>query len=115
MALATDLAIYHDAYELLTLTTKLTGQYHRNFRDLARDIRAEATAVVKSIYTANCTRDKAPAIQRLREHLGTLQLFFRLSTDLRQISPGQFGSTVKLTTAVSKQATGWLNYAKARA
>lgn len=116
MARATDLPIYREAYELLLLVTRLTQQYPRGYRQgLARDICAEAQALVTNIFQANCAADKVQIIERLRERLSTLQLMLRLSKDLRLISPGQFGATVALTDAVGKQASGWMKYARNRA
>ena len=116
MALATDLPIYRVAYELLTLVTRLTQQYPRGYRQgLARDICTEAQGLVTRVFQANCTKDKVPIIERLREQLATLQLQLRLSKDLRLISAGQFGAAAVLADAVSKQAVGWLKYAKGRA
>lgn len=116
MALATDLPIYRKAYELLTLIAKLTQNYPRGYRQgLARDVSSEAQALVTLIFRANCTKEKTPIIEQLRECLQTLQLQLRLSKDLRLISASQFGATVVLTDAVGKQATGWLNYARSHA
>jgi len=116
MARATDLPIYRQAYELLLLVTRLTQQYPRGYRQgLARDICAEAQGVVKHIFQANCTADKIPIIEQLREQLETLQLMLRVSKDLHLISAGQFGSTVALTDSVGKQASGWLKFARNRA
>ena len=113
MARATDLPIYREAYELVLLVTRLTQQYPRGFRQgLARDICTGAQRLVTHIFRANCTRDKAPIIEKVREHLETLQLQLRMSKDLRLISAEQFGATVALTDAIGKQASGWLNYAR---
>jgi len=113
MAKATDLPIYREAYDLLVLLSKLTQQFPRGYRQgLARDIFGEAQAVVTHIFRANCTSAKIPILEQLREHLETLQLMLRLSKDLGLISAGHFGATVVLTTAVGKQMSGWLNYAR---
>ena len=113
MARATDLPIYREAYELVLLVTRLTQQYPRGFRQgLARDICTGAQRLVTHIFRANCTRDKAPIIEQVREYLETLQLQLRMSKDLRLISAEQFGATVVLTDAIGKQASGWLNYAR---
>ena len=113
MARATDLPIYRDAYELLLLITKLAQQYPRGYRQgLARDVCTVAQSLVTSIFQANCTTEKTPIIEVLREQLQTLQLLMRLSKDLRLISAGQFGATVALLDAVGKQSTGWLKYAR---
>jgi len=116
MALATDLPIYRAAYELLMLVTKLTQQFPRGYRQgLARDICSVSQDLVKHIFQANCTTNKSPIIERLREELATLQLQLRLSKDLHLISAGQFGATVVLTDAVGKQASGWLKFSRGRA
>jgi len=113
MARATDLPIYKLAYDLILLVTKLTQNYARGYRQgLARDICLGAQQLATLIFQANCTTDKAPVIERLRECLSVLQLQLRLSKDLHLISAGQFGATVELTDAIGKQATGWLKYAK---
>jgi len=113
MARANDLPIYKPAYELLQLLAKLTQQYPRGYRQgLARGVFAEAQEVVIEIFRANSTMDKAPILERLREHLETLKVLLRLSKDLHLISASQFGDTVELTDAIGKQLSGWLNYAR---
>ncbi|MFA6019770.1 MAG: four helix bundle protein [Rhodospirillales bacterium] len=115
MTLATDLPIYKPTYDLILLVTKLTQNYSKGYRHgLARDICLEAQQLATTIFQANCTTDKVPVIEGLREKLSVLRLQLRLSKDLRLISAGQFGATVELTDAIGKQATGWLNYAKKR-
>ena len=116
MARATDLPIYRAAYDLLQLLAKLTQQYPRGYRQgLAREVFAEAQAVVVGIFRANCATDKAPLIEQVREHLETLRLLLRLSKDLHLISPAQLGATAEFTDAIGKQASGWLSYARNRA
>ncbi len=113
MARATELPIYREAYELLVLVTRLTQQYPRGYRQgLARDVSMSAQILVNLIFQANCTTEKAPVLERLREQLQILQLQMRLSKDLRLISAGQFGDTVALLEAVGRQLTGWLKYAR---
>ncbi len=64
MARATDLPIYRAAYDLLQLLAKLTQQYPRGYRQgLAREVFAEAQMVVVGIFRANCTSEKASAIE----------------------------------------------------
>jgi hypothetical protein len=95
MARATELPIYREAYELLLQVTKITQNYPRGYRQgLAREICLTAQAVVNLIFKANCTQDKLPILEALREQLQTLQLQLRISKDLRLISAGQFGVTV---------------------
>ena len=101
---------------MLQLLAKLTQQYPRGYRQgLAREVFAEAQAVVVWIFRANCSDDKAPALEEVRAHLETLRLLLRLSKDLHLISPGHFGATVELTDTVGKQASGWLKYSRGRA
>ncbi len=116
MARATELPIYREAYELLLKVTAFTQNYPRGYRQgLAREICLTAQAVVGLIFKANCTQDKLPILELLREQLQILQLQLRLSKDLRLISAGQFGVTVATLDIVGKQLTGWLKYAKNRA
>jgi hypothetical protein len=113
MARATDLPIYRDAYELLLLITRLAQQYPRGYRQgLARDVCLESQALVTLVFQANCTTEKTPIIERLREQLQVLQLQMRLSKDLRLISACQLGATAALLDAIGKQASGWLKYAR---
>lgn len=114
MALATELPIYRAAYDLLIQITQLTGNFPRNRRLLAQQMFEEAHRIVQCVFRANSTRDKVPWIEQIRERLGSLQLSLRLSTDLRLISPRQFGSTVELAMTVSKQSAGWLKFAQGR-
>ncbi len=115
MALATELPIYREAYELLLQVTKITQNYPRGYRQgLARDICLNAQSLVNLIFQANCTTDKHPILLMLREQLQVMQLQLRLSKDLRLISAGQFGVTVALLDAIGRQQTGWLKYAKTR-
>ena len=116
MARATELPIYREAYELLLKVTAFTQNYPRGYRQgLARDICLTAQAVVSLIFKANCTTNKLPVLEVLREHVQILQLQLRLSKDLRLISAGQFGATVAILDIVGKQLTGWLKYARTRA
>jgi hypothetical protein len=115
MTLATDLPIYKPTYDLILLVMNLTRNYPKSFRHgLARDIDLGAQQLATMIFQANCTHDKVPVIEGLRKKLSVLRLQLRLSKDLRLISAGQFGATVELTTAIGKQATGWLKSAKQR-
>ncbi|MGI9212095.1 MAG: four helix bundle protein [Methylococcaceae bacterium] len=111
MALATDLPIYSEAYELLVLVTRLTQQYPRGYRQgLARDISSTAQETVNLVFRANCAKEKYPILERLKAELQCLQLQLRLSKDLRLISASQFAATVVHTDNIGKQLTGWAKY-----
>lgn len=113
MARATELPIYREAYELLVLITRMTQNFPRGFRQgLARDMSMTAQRLVTLIFQANCTIDKLPVLEQLREQLQVLQLQCRLSKDLHLISASQFGVTVSHLDCVGKQLSGWLKYAK---
>lgn len=115
MALATETRIYKAAYELLMKITQLVGNFPRNRRILATQLFEEAHQLVQCIFRANVARDKVSLIRRIQDYLGSIQLSLRLSTDLRLISPRQFGTTVETAIEVGKQASGWLKWAEARA
>jgi hypothetical protein len=115
MALATDLPIYREAYEILIKITRITQNFPRGYRQgLARDMCLNAQIVVNLIFKANCTSNKLPVFDELREYMQVLQLQLRLSKDLRLISAGQFGDTVSGLDRVGKQLSGWIKYVKNR-
>lgn len=115
MALATDLPIYREAYDVLVKITRMTQNYPRGFRQgLARDMCLNAQVMVNLIFKANCASQKLPFLTDLREQMQVLQLQLRLSKDLRLISAGQFGDAVSSLDSINKQLSGWIKYAKNR-
>ena len=114
MAKATDLPIYQAAYDLLIYITKIVGNFPRNRRILANKLLEDTHELVQCVFRSNSAKGsaKVPWIEKLQELLGSIRLSLRLSTDLSLITAGQHGNTVMMTTAVGKQANGWLTYAK---
>lgn len=115
MAKTTETRIYKAAYELLMNITQLVGSFPRNRRHVGDRLFKNACELVECVFQANVARDKVPLILRVKEYLVSIQVSLRLSSDLRLISPRQFGTTVETATEVSKQASGWLAWAEARA
>lgn len=115
MAKATETRIYQASYDLLMKITQLVGSYPRNRRYVGDRLFRNACELVECVFQANVARDKVPLILRVKAHLVSIQVSLRLSSDLRLISPRQFGTTVETATEVGKQASGWLTWAEARA
>jgi hypothetical protein len=114
MALAHELPIYKQTYDLLSLSIDITKNFPRDFkRSYGEKIRTECVDMTVLIFRANVSRQKTPHIQELRERLQVTELLLRMSRDKRWISVPQYASAVELTQSIGKQATGWERYAKA--
>ncbi|PXX49409.1 four helix bundle protein [Aquitalea magnusonii] len=108
MALHTQLPIYKVTYDLLTLVTTLTKNMDRDFkRSLGDDLRKDCVSLVRLVYRANSTRNKAPHLEMLLENLQVIELTLRLSVDMRLISRGQYAAAIEQTDKIGKQAQGW--------
>lgn len=116
MALASTLPIYRVTYDLLQVATRITKDMPRDYKQsLGNKVREECVELVLSIYRANCSRDKRPHLELLKEHLQVVTLLFRLSKDMKLISTGQFAQTIELTDQIGRQASGWLKSASSPA
>ena len=112
MAIISTLPIYRVTYELLQVVTRITKDMPRDYKQsLGNKVREECVELVSKIYRANCSRDKRPHLEELRERLQVVELLLRLSKDMRLISTGQFAQTLELTDQVGRQSTAWLKYA----
>ncbi len=54
--------------------------------------------------------DKIVFIEYIIDRLTAINLLLRISTDLKLISPAQFGNISIMAVNVLKQAQGWLKY-----
>jgi hypothetical protein len=114
MALTHHLEIYQSTYQFLKLVVTVTRNFPKEFKRLiGDDLRNETTAMVALIYRANVASDKVQHIEQLRERLQVVELFLRLSLDMRWISPKQYGALTRMTQSIGRQSTGWLHRSKA--
>ena len=108
MATHTELPIYKLAYELLLLATEVTKNMPRPFQtSIGGKIRGECVELTVLIFRANCSRDKAPYLDKLLERVQVAELLFRLSKDMKFISIGQYAKAIALTDKVGRQGNGW--------
>ena len=108
MAIHTHLPIYKEAYELLSLTAKVTKNMPKDVRgSIGTEIRNLCLQSVILIARANAATDKAPHLTTLLEHVQTAEILFRLSKDQRYISTGQYANAIAITDSIGKQASGW--------
>ena len=111
MALAKNLPIYKVAYDLLSVAVDYVQNMPRPFKAaIGGRVRDLCIDIVLLILRANCSRDKVPHIEQLRERVEELEILLRLCQDKRFISKPQYARAVELTTSVGKQATGWRNH-----
>lgn len=113
MAQYKHLPIYKTTYDLLNLVTKKTKTFPRDFKySLGDKIRNECIDLVVFIYKANSSKDKKPFLECINERLQVIQLLIRLTKDLHLINVNSFSEMVELTDSISRQTSGWINYAK---
>ena len=108
MAIHTDLPIYKSAYELLQASSALVKNFPRSVKaSIGGAIQDACVRIALLLAKANSTRNKIPYLDELLELVMETELLIRLAKDMRFISLKQYASTVLLTNAVGKQASGW--------
>jgi hypothetical protein len=113
MALYTFLPVYKASYDLLLEVFKLAKGFPRDYKyTIGQELKLEAVGLIKDIYRANSTRDKAAHLENAILHLEVCRLLLRLAKDLRLIGLGHFAAAAGLTESVSKQLRGWLKNSK---
>ncbi|WP_068370800.1 four helix bundle protein [Kerstersia gyiorum] len=113
MALHTDTEIYKATYDLCQLVTQLVASMPRNYKaDFGADLRRDCMRLVRRVYEANTSDDKAGILQRMRQEVESVNLSLRLSVDLRLISRSQYSRAIVITESIGKQATGWQKHAE---
>jgi len=83
-------------------------EFNREYKyTLGENIKREAIELVTNIYRANSSYEKLPYIQKAKEKIETIRIFFRLTKDLRQVSLKKFVDINEKVENVSKQLTAW--------
>jgi hypothetical protein len=110
MAQYQHLPIYKVTYDLLSLVTKRTKEFPRDFKySLGDKIRNECIDLVIFIYKANSTKDKVDYLNKILERVQVIELMLRLSKDLNLLNVKAFSEIIVLTDSISRQAQGWVN------
>jgi len=108
MATYNQLPVYKESYDLIIEIFKSVKDFNREYKyTLGESIKKEAIEMITDIYRANSAFDKKPHIQKAREKIETIRIFFRLVKDLKQISLKKFVDTNEKVENVSKQLTAW--------
>lgn len=110
MTFHTELPIYRDCYELLSMSTDLVKNMPRDFKQsLGRKIHEECIDMLVLVVRANIAKGvgKVPHLEQLQERLSVTEVLLRLSTDKRLISKRHYAQSIKVTSSIGKQVTGW--------
>jgi len=108
MAIYNHLPVYKESYDLIIEIFKAVKEFNREYKyTLGENIKKESIELVTNIYRANSSIDKRQHIQKAKENIETIRIFFRLTKDLRQISLKEFIDISEKVESVSKQLTAW--------
>jgi len=108
MAIYLHLPVYKASYDLLIEIFKVIKDFNREYKyTLGDNVKKEAMEMVTNIYRANSSFSKKPYIQKAREEIETIRIFFRLARDLRQVGLKKFVDVNEKIENVSKQLTAW--------
>lgn len=108
MATYLHLPVYKAGYDLLIEMFWIIKNFNREYKyNLGESIKKEIIELVTNIYRANSSFDKKPHIQKAREKIETIRIFFRLTRDLKQVSLKRFVNVNEKIENVSKQLTAW--------
>lgn len=108
MAIYLYLPVYKESYDLIIDLFKIIKDFDREYKyTLGENVKKEAIEMVTSIYRANASFTKKPHIEKAREKIETIRIFFRLARDLRQVGLKRFVDVNEKIENVSKQLTAW--------
>ena len=86
MAIYTNLPVYKTSYDFLVELFVITKEFNREYKyTLGENIKKESMEPGTNIYRANSCFAKKPHIQKAREKIEAIRIFFRLTRDLRQV------------------------------
>lgn len=109
MAQYQHLPIYKTAYDLLVELMNTTKDFPRDFKfSLGEKIQNHVIELLVLIYKANSTKDKKDFICEIINQVQFLDLFLRISFDLKIIPQARYCVLIEKTYSIAKQAQGWL-------
>ncbi|OXI42445.1 four helix bundle protein [Burkholderia aenigmatica] len=115
MSLHTELDVYKTGYDLLTKVTSMVKNMERSFKRLiGEEIVDETKKLLLLVYRANVADDKVPHISMLIERVKLVEMLFRLSWDMKEITDRQYWAVIRLTESIAKQAVKWREWAARR-
>lgn len=108
MAIYLHLPVYKASYDLIIELFRVIKEFNREYKyTLGESLKKEAIEMVTDIYRANASFSKKPHIEKAREKIETIRIFFRLAKDLRQVGLKRFVDINENIENVSKQLTAW--------
>lgn len=114
MALAKDLRIYKDTYELVDKLVKYKGNFPKIYRyDLGEKMTNVALELFEYIQLANMYPDnRHQYMMGFRVKFELLKTILRLCFGRKLLSEKQAADICRLTTLIGRQATAWGNSRK---
>jgi hypothetical protein len=108
MTIYLHLPVYKASYDLVLEIFGVIKNFSREYKyTLGESIKAEAIAMITDIYRANSSFSKETYLEKAREKIETIRIFFRLSRDLRQIGLERFVDVNEKIENISKQLSAW--------
>lgn len=109
MAQYQHLPLYKTTYTLLFELMNVTKNFPKDFKySLGEKIQNQTIEILINIYRANSTSDKKQYIQQILEGVQFLEVYLRLSHDLKIITIEKYAIFIEETNCISKQAQGWI-------
>jgi hypothetical protein len=108
MTIYFNLPVYKTSYDLVLETFRVLKDFNREYKyTLGENIKKEVMEMITDIYRANSSYSKKPYIEKAREKIETVRIFFRLARDLRQVGLERFIDINEKIESISKQLTAW--------
>ena len=112
MAQYQHLPIYKTTYDLLIELMTVTKDYPREYKfSLGEKIQNHVIDLLVLIYKANSVKDKSEIIKQILEQVQFIDLFLRISCDIKIIPQSRYCSLIEKTYSIAKQSQGWLKSA----
>ena len=111
MAQYNHLPIYKASYDLLIELIQVTKNYPREYRySIGEKMDKELMELIINIYKANSAKDKTEHIKNILENIQFINLFLRISMDLKILPIARSATFVEKVGCISRQATAWKSY-----
>ena len=108
------LNIYKTALDLLIMVTNLTSKFNRNYRfTVGEKLQNSNIEFIVCIYKANSAQkenERMLYLKELMEKLQFLNVYIRLSCEIKAISKEQYINLTKYTQDIERQLNGWFSY-----
>jgi hypothetical protein len=106
MALSHTLPIYIATYKLIRLIFERTSNFGRAYKyTLGQDMKRDGINLVRSIYSANRSKEKRQYLEAFLDNFEILKLEVRLCQYLKLISTKQLAEISKMLAIIGKQAS----------